>query len=194
MCTFVVRIWLKQVFSWCGSIIFEPMHDKTNKMMCAQRSLRSARAFTQSDQSSLCAQWVAKDPKFPHADGWTRCIQADLSLRWAQVVLMVFSCGGSFSSKMLYIIMIQTGLDNYTPRSGCSCSLIRVCTVKNHFVPMYSTQGINFSTWASGKHLCAKMTSPFLYLYGKKQEQWGTWGIVQSTIVCITMNVNRYQC
>ena len=32
---------------------FEPPHDKTNKMTCAPR-----------DESSLCAQWVAKDPGF----------------------------------------------------------------------------------------------------------------------------------
>ena len=36
--------------------------------MCAQRRLRSALASAQSDQSSLCAQWVAKDPNFLHAD------------------------------------------------------------------------------------------------------------------------------
>ena len=36
--------------------------------MCAQQRLRSAWAFTQSDQSSQCAQWVAKDPMFLHAD------------------------------------------------------------------------------------------------------------------------------
>ena len=32
--------------------------------MCAQRRLRSAWASAQSDQSSLCAQWVAKDQSF----------------------------------------------------------------------------------------------------------------------------------
>ena len=35
---------------------------------CAQRRLRSAWACAQSDQSLLCAQWVAKDPSFLHAD------------------------------------------------------------------------------------------------------------------------------
>ena len=35
---------------------------------CAQRRLWSTWASAQSDQSSLCAQWVAKDPSFPHAD------------------------------------------------------------------------------------------------------------------------------
>ena len=40
-------------------------------------------------ESSLCAQWVAKDPSFLHADsedsGWSDWAdaQADLSLRWA---------------------------------------------------------------------------------------------------------------
>ena len=38
---------------------------KPTKWMCAQRRLRSASA--QSDQSSLCAQWVAKCPGFLHA-------------------------------------------------------------------------------------------------------------------------------
>ena len=59
----------------------KPQHNQ----MCAQRRLRSAWASTQSDQSpaktlislgirpvcsesSLCAQWVAKDPRFLHAD------------------------------------------------------------------------------------------------------------------------------
>ena len=34
---------------------FEPPHDKTNKMMCIQQSLRSAWASVQSDQSLRCA-------------------------------------------------------------------------------------------------------------------------------------------
>ena len=41
---------------------------KQAKQTCAQRRLRSARASPQSDQSSLCAQWVAKDTSFLHAD------------------------------------------------------------------------------------------------------------------------------
>ena len=44
---------------------FEPAHDKTNKMACAPSE--------DSDQSghqgsSLCNQWVAKDPSFLYAD------------------------------------------------------------------------------------------------------------------------------
>ena len=36
--------------------------------MHTQQRLRSAWASTQSDQSSLCAQWIAKDPSFLHVD------------------------------------------------------------------------------------------------------------------------------
>ena len=43
-----------------GFFTNEPPHDKTNKMACAQRRLRSG--------SSLSAQWVAKDPRFLHTD------------------------------------------------------------------------------------------------------------------------------
>ena len=41
---------------------------KQTKWLCAQPKVRSAWAFAQSDQSSLCAQWVAKGPSFLHAD------------------------------------------------------------------------------------------------------------------------------
>ena len=36
--------------------------------ICAQRRLRSAWASAESDQSSLCAPWLAKDPMFLHVD------------------------------------------------------------------------------------------------------------------------------
>ena len=48
----------------------EPPHDKTNKWpVHTQRRLRSAWASAQSDQSSLCTWWVAKDPRFLHTGG-----------------------------------------------------------------------------------------------------------------------------
>ena len=95
ICAFVVRIRHKQVFSWRGSInamryvryrsyvicqwmltrsqileftvaeSFEPRHDKTNKM-----TVRPAKTQIRLGESecSLCAQCVAKDPSFLHAD------------------------------------------------------------------------------------------------------------------------------
>ena len=42
---------------------------KPTKWLCAQQRLRSTWASAQSDQdSSLCAQWIAKDPSFLHVD------------------------------------------------------------------------------------------------------------------------------
>ena len=61
-----------------GKTPFEPPDDKTNKMACTP---------------SACAQWVAKDPIFLHADSedWSDLpdAQADLSLRWTH---MPFCC------------------------------------------------------------------------------------------------------
>ena len=47
---------------------YELPHDKSNILTCAPSEDRSAWSSTQSDPSSLCAQWVAKDPSFLHAD------------------------------------------------------------------------------------------------------------------------------
>ena len=57
-------------------------------------------ASAQSDQFSLCAQWVAKDPSFLHADnedsdqiGWKpRLIWV---FAWRTLALLVLSCHGS---------------------------------------------------------------------------------------------------
>ena len=61
--------------------------------MCAQRRLRSAWASVKSDQSSLCTQWVAKNPRFLHADSedyQTVDAQTDWSLHWAQSLFCWF--------------------------------------------------------------------------------------------------------
>ena len=50
---------------------------KSTKWVCAQRRLRSAWISAQSDQSSLWAQWVAKN-------------QVDLSLRWTHTHFVGF--------------------------------------------------------------------------------------------------------
>ena len=61
------------IYHWAISLSLyqhKMSHDMTKpaKWLCAQRRLRSAWASAQSDQSSLRAQWVAKDPSFLHAD------------------------------------------------------------------------------------------------------------------------------
>ena len=82
-------------------LIHEPPHDKTNKMSKrpakTQISLGICPVWS---ESSLCAQWVAKDPSFLHADrvdsdqtGWMP------RLIWVftecTVILLVLSCRGS---------------------------------------------------------------------------------------------------
>ena len=62
--------------------------------MCAQGRLKSAWAPAQFDQPLLCAQWVARDPSFLHAEsedwsGWADA-QVDLSLRWVHMPLCRF--------------------------------------------------------------------------------------------------------
>ena len=70
----------RQVFSWRGSSVslnylavisvfnWAASWQNQQNGMCAQQRHRSAWASAQSDQSSLCAQWVAKDSSFLHVD------------------------------------------------------------------------------------------------------------------------------
>ena len=83
--------------------------------MCAQRRLRSAWASVQSDQSSLFAQWVAKDPSFLHAESedwsdWADA-QSDLSLRWAHMPVCWFCHEAAhsflFFSHLLYRFIVK---------------------------------------------------------------------------------------
>ena len=69
---------------------------KPTKWVCAQRRLRSVWS-----ESSLCAQWVAKDPSFLHADsddsdqtGWMPRLIWVFAGR--TIILLVLSWGGSF--------------------------------------------------------------------------------------------------
>ena len=82
----------------------EPPHDKTNKMIVRPAKTQISLGIRPVwSESSLCAQWVAKDPVFLHADSedwsdWADA-QADLSLRWAHthfvgfvMLRLIFSC------------------------------------------------------------------------------------------------------
>ena len=83
--------------------IYEPRHDKTNKIsvrpVMTQISLGIRPVWL---ESSLCAHWVAKDPRFLHADSenwsdWADA-QADLSLRWAHIHFVGFVMSRLISS------------------------------------------------------------------------------------------------
>ena len=84
---------------------------KPTKWVCPQRRLRSAWASAQSDQSSLCAQWVAKDPSFLHVDseypdqtGWMPRLIWVIAGR--TLILLVLSC------RELYGFLITTWSSN----------------------------------------------------------------------------------
>ena len=94
---------------------FEPPHDKTNKMACAPSKDRSAWASAQSDHLGIrpvwspghlpslirvfavCIReaWVVSYPLSTQQRLWSdwEDAQADLSLCWAHVILLVLSCG-----------------------------------------------------------------------------------------------------
>ena len=79
-------------------------HDMTKpaKFVCAQRRLRSACIRPVWSETSLCAQWVAKDPRFLHVDsedsdqtGWMpRLIWV---FAWSTLILLALSCRGSYA-------------------------------------------------------------------------------------------------
>ena len=71
----------------------EPQHDKTNKMTCAPSEDSICPIWS---ESSLCAQYVAKDHSFLHADsenfdqtGWK------LSLQWVHMPFCWFCCAAA---------------------------------------------------------------------------------------------------
>ena len=91
---------------------------KQTKWLCAQQRLRSVWAPA---QSSLCTQWVAKDPSFLHADSkdwsdWTDA-QAESSLgthsfcRFCHVVVHIWSIFNHFAG--LYRLTLHINLKGH---------------------------------------------------------------------------------
>ena len=66
----------------------EPQHDKTNKMIARPVKTQISLGIRPvGSESSLCAQWVIKDPRFLHADSedsdQSGRMPTDLSRCWA---------------------------------------------------------------------------------------------------------------
>ena len=62
---------LKPIMLYCPAVILknEPRHDKTNKMSVRPAKTQISLGIRPVwSASSLCAQWVAKDPSFLHVD------------------------------------------------------------------------------------------------------------------------------
>ena len=132
-----LQIWvLKWAASW-----------QNQQNTCSQRRLRSALAFTQSDQilCSICTERVTKDPSFLRVDiedwsDWADA-QADLSLPWtktpfcwfchdmAQIMLVVFKKATLAHTFKIYINLHV--LSVLIPAASPSvCSLQPACEYK----------------------------------------------------------------
>ena len=99
----VVEVYANQLFS------HDMSHDMIipTKWVYAQQRLRSAWASAQSSQSSLYAQWVAKDPSFLHADSKDsdqtgRMPRVIWVFAWRLAILLVLSCRGSYQHSWQY--------------------------------------------------------------------------------------------
>ena len=111
------------VVLWNSSVrlnIIEPRHDKTNKMAVrppkTQISLGIRPVWS---ESSLCAQWVAKDPSFLHGTAKT-----DLTGR--TVTLLVLSCRGSYLLMYSpFLAHLSQRLTRWTYRKGLEPASVR---------------------------------------------------------------------
>ena len=82
--------------------VYEPRHDKTSKMSVRPAKTQISLCIRPIYQSSLCAQWVAKDPSFLHVDSE----DSDQTGRMPRMIgvfsgrtvtLLVLSCRGSYT-------------------------------------------------------------------------------------------------
>ena len=104
MLSSVVGVWnMSKSLLWCvWDCLYEPRHDKTNKMaMRLAKTQNSLGMRPVWSESSLCAQWVAKDPSFRRADSEDSDQTGRMPrLIWVfagrTLILFVLSCRGSY--------------------------------------------------------------------------------------------------
>ena len=88
---------------------YEPPHDKTNRLTVRPAKTQISLGIRPDwSESSLCAQWVAKDSSFLHADcGDFHQTGRMLRLIWVfagrTIILLVLSRGGSYLFLWLFI-------------------------------------------------------------------------------------------
>ena len=98
--------WLKMeiislMFILCHWCLFALQHDKTNKVIVHPAKTQISLDRPVCSESSLCAQWVAKDPSFLHVDSEDsdqtgRIPRLIWVFAWRILILLVLSCRGSF--------------------------------------------------------------------------------------------------
>ena len=111
-------LWMWDQWFWSKVLNLSCFITKPTKWLCTQRRLRSARASAQSDQSSLCAQRVAKGPsirtgktliRLGGCPGWS-----ESSLGTQAILLFLPWCGSIFS--------FQAHIHHYTHIDGMEVS------------------------------------------------------------------------
>ena len=114
---------------------YEPVHDKTNKMMCAQQILRSTWASAQSDQSFLYPREESLGPCLPFERTAKALIRLGSCPDWsesslgAQVILLVLSCCGSYMSHVTTRPAFGV-CDQLRLKPACSATEIRAWVLK----------------------------------------------------------------
>ena len=99
-----------QLTGYIMNSVDELRHDKTNKMSVRPAKTRISLGIRQVwSESSLCTQWVAKDPSFLHADSKdSDQIGRMPRLIWVVAsrtfILLVLSCRGSDENETLLVM------------------------------------------------------------------------------------------
>ena len=89
--------------------VFEPRHDKTNKVSVRPAKTQISLGIRPIwSESSLCAQWVAKGQSFLHADREDSDQNGRMSrLIWVfagrTLTLLILSCRGSFNFCLMFL-------------------------------------------------------------------------------------------
>ena len=109
---------------------------KPTKWLCAQRRQISLGIGPDWSESSLCAQWVAKDPRFLHADSEDsdpigRMPRLICVFSGRTLILLVLSCRGSHhhahysKQTQIDVLRLHCSTLNQTDRKFCRKRIIR---------------------------------------------------------------------
>ena len=125
----------------------EPPHDKTHRMTVRPAKTQINLGIRPVwSESSLCAQWVAKDTSFLHVDSedWSDWgdAQADLSLRWAHMPFCWFwHEAAQICSFYFYFFPYCTDTGFFRNRYRLDDALIR--RIKYMYYSLWGTSSFN---------------------------------------------------
>ena len=110
--------------------------------MCTQRRLRSAWASAQSDHTSLCTQWVAKDKSFLHAHSEN----SDQTGQMSTLIRVFAGCTGNFVG----FVMLRLISNSYIIKHHTSQILFsknKSVVIKSQFDPHFEMWDFNLQLY-----------------------------------------------